>query len=168
MREPRYVIGYSIIAVVSFFSIISSVYVCWSILKSGYISGISCKNYRYNPTKHDEYKHSIMTNIIFWICITDIFSGLSCLLKFTPQIFTNPNYWFYDGYNGITCQILAIEGIFFRIQNSLLHIILAYNFLYLLRLKSLQKLLKYQRIYHYLAVIVRLQFIFLNEITFTN
>ena len=160
MGETRLMVGYSIISIVSFISIISSIYVCWSIIQNGYVS---CK--KYNPTKHYEYKHSIMTSVIFGISVTETFIGLRCLLMFAPQIFVHPHDWFYDGYNGIICQILAIGNVFIRIQNSLLHIILAYNFLYLLRLKSLQKLLKYQQRYHYLIIIiVKLELIFLSKL----
>ena len=82
--------------------------------------------------------------------------ALRCLLLYTPQIFVIPNDWFYGGYNDIMCDILGIVGIFFRIQNSILHIILAYNFLHLLRLKSLQTLVKTQKYHHCIAIIVML------------
>ena len=119
-----------------------------SLLLNGYLP---CK-----PTNNDQYKYSLMIiiDIIFWICITDGLIGLKNLLVVTPQIFVKGQVWFYDGSDGIMCDILAIIDIFYRIQNSLWHIILACNFLYLLRLKSLQKLPKNQY-YGCIVILVR-------------
>ena len=160
MTETHVNIGFIVINIASFISIISCIYVCFSILYNGYLSCTSLitKN-KHNTSMNYQYKHSLMTILIFWICVTDGLIGLRCLLLFTPQIFVHPSNWFYDGYNGIMCDIFSITDIFFRIQNSLLHIILAYNFLYLLRLKSLQKLLD-QKKYHYCIVII-VTFLFL-------
>ena len=153
MRQTRFVIVFSIISILSIFSIISSIYVCLSILCSSLFTTL-----KHNSMMHYQYKHSLMINIIFWICITDALLGLRCVLLIIPQIFMDPNDWFYGKYfygryNGIMCDILSIVDIYFRIQNSLWHIILAYNFLYLLRLKDLEKLMK-QKKYHYFVVIL--------------
>ena len=161
MREIRFVFGYTTLSMVSLFSIISCIYVCLSLLLNGYSPWKSNNNYQY------KYSFMIIIDIIFWICITDIILGLRCLLMFVPQIFVDANHWFYDGYNGIMCQILAIGDIFFRIQNALWHIILAYNFLYILRMKSFEKILKNQKKYHYcICIIVKLVSMFFDGIVF--
>ena len=157
MTKTPLLIRTIILSLVSFVSIISSTYVCFSILYNGYLScGSLLMRYKSNSNMHYKYKHSLMTITIFWICATDAIIGLKCLLSFTPQIFVNPKRWFYDGSDGIMCRILAIGDIFFRIQNSLWHIILAYNFLYILRLKSLENLLKYQKWLYLIVIAVRL------------
>ena len=97
---------------------------------------------------------------IFWICITDGLIGLKDLFVWTPQIFAKGQDWFYGSNKNIICKILAIGDIFFRIQNSLWHIILAYNFLHLLRLKPLENLSKHQKYHWCIVIIVRLIFIF--------
>ena len=154
MRDAQFVAGFTIISVVSLISIISCMYVCLSILFNGYLSCPSITKSKHNVTINNQYKHSIMTIVIFWICITDGILGIRCLLLYTPQIFVPSIDWFYGRYNDIMCNIISIVDIFCRIQNSLWHIILAYNFLYLLRLKSLEKLLKHQNKYHYFIVMI--------------
>ena len=155
-------LGYAVLSIVSLLSIISCIYVCLSLILNGY-----------TPCKSTNYQSLIIIiDIIFWICITDGLIGLRSLCMFTPEIFIDfkdiEHGWFYDGFKDTMCDILSIVDIFFRIQNSILHIILACNFIYILRLKTFEKLLKNQKKYCCVIIstliIVRSEFVFIYPV----
>ena len=148
MVKTRFDFGFAILSIISLLSIVSCIYVCLDLLLNGYLPCKSTKNYQYR------YSLMIIIDVIFWICVTDGFIGLKNFLIFIPQIFVNENDWFYGGYNEIMCSIFSVGDIFFRIQNSLWHIIFAYNFLFILRLKSLHMLLKHQKRYYWCIIII--------------
>mmetsp|Transcript_13308 Transcript_13308/g.16430 ORF Transcript_13308/g.16430 Transcript_13308/m.16430 type:complete len:355 (+) Transcript_13308:1532-2596(+) len=149
---------------VSIPSMIGCIYVCLSAVQQGYRP---CPRllYKMNPSlKHDDYElrrvspfgrmsldeSIIMTDVIFWMCITDSLHELQLCLTFIPQIFVDGGVWFYDK-NGVWCNIISICEVFLSIQSPLWHMILSYRLFWLLKGYSMETLEK-QKLCHYVLV----------------
>jgi len=89
----------------------------------------------------------IMTDVIFWMCITDGLHSLQMFITFIPQVFTTSHVFGDSG-----CIVIGIFAMFLSIQSPLWHIILAYHLLYLLLGYSLQSLGK-QKKYHFIIAL---------------
>lgn len=101
-------------------------------------------------------QQSNMIDIIFWMCITDIFWSIFILLNWMPlslQSFGFRNIPFWEP---IECTILGVYAQIFSVQSPLWHLLLAYNLGYLLLFGTLQSLnqLQNQRRCQYLFVII--------------
>ena len=101
-------------------------------------------------------QQSNMIDIIFFMCITDIFWNIFLLLNWMPLTLQSFGFQHIPFWTNIPCTILGIYAQLFIVQSPLWHLILAYNLGYLLlkgTLSSLNKLQR-QRWYQYLFVMI--------------
>ena len=146
-------------SVFAFLSVIACICVCINIILIGYKPCYNIINgFKKSKSGIDRF---IVMEVIFWMCITDGLHLLQMLLIWIPQIFVDPHIWFYDGYNGIMCFIISIIGTFICIQSPIWHIILVYDFLYILKSHSISKLtlLNNQKKYQFIIAIIVLIYI---------
>eukprot|EP01084_Bolivina_argentea_P069940 127205_1 len=109
-------------------------------------------NYNVEPISHttqSQQSQLSMRNIIFFMCLTDLFQAIQIMLNWLPLCQAFPlSFW-----SETPCKILAIYAQFVAIQAPLWHCMLAYNLGYLVLGKSIQKLRK-QRYYQYCIILI--------------
>lgn len=149
--------------VLAFFSIFSCIYVMLSITESGYSPCKCTHKCKYRCcfiADNDDYGDSkqlnksqqdkiSMNNIIFFMCLTDLFQAMQIIFNWIPLAFIIP-FW-----DSTSCKLLSIYAQYFAIQSPLWHCMLAYNLGYLILNGSINAInnLSKQRNYQYLIII---------------